>query len=90
MDAQAQEMEKDVFEPPVINPWRRRPSAEAVAYATDLCRSELTAPQRTIDRFGEMSQREMSGLIVSLKAMRAQRLRDAPRRRRLAPRGRRR
>jgi hypothetical protein len=90
MDTQAQELERDVFEVPVINPWRRQPTAEQVRYARDLCQSELTAPQRTIDRFPTMSAVEISSLIRSLKTMRAERLRKAPHRRRSAPRTRRR
>jgi hypothetical protein len=77
MDAQA--LEKDVFEPPVVNPWRLPPSREQVRFATDLCQTELTLPQRTIDRFPTMSRYEMSTLIRSLKLMRAKRLRDQPR-----------
>ncbi len=86
MDTQAQELEKDVVEPAVINPWRRRPSQEQVRFAMDLCHSELTAPQRTIERFSEMSAAEVSGLIRSLKTMRAERLRKSPGRRRVASR----
>jgi hypothetical protein len=79
MDAQMLDLEKDVFEPPVVSSWRLPPSREQVRYATDLCRSELEFPQRTIDRFATMSRYEMSNLIKSLKIMRAQRLRKAPR-----------
>lgn len=79
MDTQAQELEKDVFEPPVISPWRQPPSREQVRFAMDLCHSELPFPQRTIDGFSTMSRYEMSGLIRSLKILRAQRLRGQKR-----------
>lgn len=77
MSAQVQDQE--VFELPVINPWRQRPSREQVRFAIDLCRTELDMPQPTIDRIGEMSGYEVSRLIGSLKLMRAGRLRKAPR-----------
>lgn len=84
--------EREVFEPPVINPWRQPPSREQVRFAIDLCRTELPDPQATIDRLRTMSRYEVSNLIRSLKISRAQRLRKAPRsaRWRLAPMGRRR
>jgi hypothetical protein len=75
MDTEAQALEKDVFEPPMINPWRLPPSREQVRFAMDLCHTELSFPQRTIDSFSTMSRYEMSTLIRSLKVMRAQRLR---------------
>ena len=78
----AQEMDREVFEPPVINPWRLPPSREQKAFAADLCRSELPFPQRTIERFPTMSRYEMSNLIRSLKVMRAKRLAGQPRSRR--------
>ncbi len=85
MDAQ----EKDVFEPPVINPWRRRPSREQVRFALALCRSELAAPEyaETRDGLRELSSAEMSSLITRLKDKRAARMHRS---RRLAPRARRR
>lgn len=79
MDAQAQELENDVYEPPVVNSWRLPPSREQTRYAKDLCLSELEFPQRAIERFPAMSRYEMSALIRSLKIMRAQRLRAQPR-----------
>ena len=75
----AQELEKEAFEPPMINPWRQAPSREQVRYATDLCRSELRTPQPTIDTLPGLSRHEMTGLIDGLKEMRAKRLRKAPR-----------
>jgi hypothetical protein len=89
MDTQAQELERD-FELPVINPWRRRPSREQVRFAMDLCHSELSLPQRTIDGIGAMSASEISNLINGLKRLRAERLSKTPSRRRVAPRARRR
>jgi hypothetical protein len=77
MDAQA--LEQEVFEPPVINSWRLPPSREQIRFATDLCLSELTLPQRTIERFPAMSRYEMSNLIRSLTIMRSRRQRSAPR-----------
>jgi hypothetical protein len=79
MDAQTQQLEKDAFEPPVINPWRLPPSREQVRFAMDLCHTELPFPQRTIDGFSTMSRYEMSNLIRSLKVMRAKRLRGQAR-----------
>jgi hypothetical protein len=75
----AEQMERDVAEPPVINPWRLPPSREQVRFATDLCRSELTLPQRTIDSFATMSRYEMSNLIRALIVMRTRRVRTQPR-----------
>jgi hypothetical protein len=87
MDAQAQQLERDVFEPPVINPWRLPPSREQIRFATDLCRSELPLPQRTIDGFATMSRYEMSNLIRCLTVARARRVAAQPRNRswRLVP-----
>lgn len=87
MDTQAQELEQDAFELPVINPWRQRPSREKVRFAMDLCHTELSDPKATLDRLAAMSDYEVSNLIKSLKLMRAQRLRGAKRDRhwRLAP-----
>lgn len=79
MDAQMELLEREAFAPPVINPWRQAPTPAQVEYATDLCRSELTLPERTIDRFPTMSRAEMSALIRSLKAQRLERLKRAPR-----------
>jgi hypothetical protein len=78
-----QELDKDAFEIPVINPWRHKPSREQVRFAMDLCHTELKPPadRETIDRLKTMSSYEVSTLIHSLKIMRAKRLRDAPRNR---------
>jgi hypothetical protein len=87
----AEDLEREVFELPVINPWRHRPSREQIRFAMDLCHSELPAPSdaETIARLRDMSSHEVSTLIRSLKISRAKRLRDAPRNRqwRLAPLG---
>jgi len=74
-----QTMEKDAFEPPVINPWRRPPappSREQVRFAIDLCRSELPYAERvaTIATFDVLDSTTMSELIGRLKDIRAQRL----------------
>lgn len=84
----AQELDQE-FERPTINPWRQQPTREQVRFARDLCRSELATPERdeALGMVPEMSRSEISTLISSLKSMRAQRLRKAPRtaRWRLAP-----
>jgi hypothetical protein len=76
--AMAQVLEKDVFEPPVINPWRRRyrPSQEQVRFATDLCRTELAYAERiaTVNTFAALDGQDMSELIERLKGVRAARL----------------
>lgn len=84
--------EQDTYEPSRINPWRQPPTREQMRFAIDLCRTELPDPQPTIAGLRDLSRYEMSNLIRSLKIMRAQRLRKAPRnaRWRLAPMGRRR
>lgn len=79
MDAQTQQLEREAFQPPTVNPWRLPPSREQIRFATDLCRSELQFPQRTIDGFATMSRYEMSNLIRCLTVARAKRLRNAPR-----------
>lgn len=90
---QAQELEKEPFELPVINPWRQPPtppSREQVRFAIDLCRSELPYADRvaTIRTFEVMGAADMSELIDHLKDLRAARLARLRRLRR-APRGRR-
>jgi hypothetical protein len=67
--------EKD-FETPVINSWRRRPSAEQTRYATDLCRSELPYAERqaTIAALPVLDSAEISSLIDELKAVRDRRM----------------
>lgn len=69
-------LEKDEFAPPVINSWRRAPSAEQTRYATDLCRSELPYAERvkTIATFPALDRQAISELIDELKAVRARRL----------------
>jgi hypothetical protein len=85
----AQVQEKDVFEPPTVNPWLRpprtiRPSREQTRFAIDLCRTELAYAQRvaTINTFAGMSSDAMSELIDRLKDLRAVRLARLRRRRR--------
>jgi hypothetical protein len=71
-------LEKDTIENPVINSWRRivKPTREQVAYATDLCRSELPYAERvrTIRTFEIMDSAEMSALIERLAEVRAKRM----------------
>lgn len=71
-----QELEKDAFELPVINPWRLRPTREQVRFATDLCRSELSYAERAavVRTFTELDRTAMSELIDRLKDVRAKRL----------------
>lgn len=81
MDTQVQE--KDAYEMPV-NPWRRKPTREQVRFAMDLCRTELPYTERvaTINSFGELTSRDMSGLLDYLTELRSKRLaRLRPRRR---------
>lgn len=87
MDAQT--LEKDAFEPPVINPWRqkptwRRPSREQVRFAIDLCRSELPYAERvaTVATFDILDSQAVSELIDHLKNVRRERLRRLRRKRR--------
>lgn len=74
MDAQVQE--KETFELPTINPYRRKPTREQVRFAMDLCRTELSYAERiaTINTFATLDGREMSGLIDVLKDARSRRL----------------
>ena len=80
----ALEMERDVVETPVVNPWRRAPSRDQIAYATDLCRSELPYAERvkTIATFAILDRQELSALIDELAEVRVQRMRRLRRRRR--------
>ena len=82
-------LEKDVFEPPVINSWRQSPTRDQVAYATDLCRSELPYAERvaTIKTFPEMSSYAMSELIDELAGVRRKRMARLRRLRRRPRRG---
>jgi len=72
----AQELEKDAFELPTVNPWRRAPSREQARFAMDLCRTELPYAERTatIATFDALDSRAMSELIDELKDLRAKRL----------------
>lgn len=83
-----QELEKDAFELPVINPWRLRPTREQVRFAMDLCRSELSYAERTatIRTFTVLDRAAMSDLIDVLKDVRAKRLARLRRARRRARR----
>lgn len=87
MDVQT--LEKDAFEPPVINPWRqkptwRRPSREQVRFAMDLCHSELPYAERvaTVATFTELDGPAISELIDHLKEVRRERLKRLRRKRR--------
>lgn len=75
----AQVQEKEAFELPTVNPWRRPPtppSREQVRFAMDLCRTELPYADRvaTVRTFSVMDSRAMSELIGQLKDVRAKRL----------------
>lgn len=77
MDTQVQE--KEAFEVPTVNPWRRPPlppTREQVRFAMDLCRSELPYSERvaTIATFGVLDVGTMSELIDHLKDLRGKRL----------------
>lgn len=69
-------LEKDTIETPVINSWRRRPSAEQTRYATDLCRSELPYAERvaTIATFESLDSTAISALISELETVRQKRM----------------
>lgn len=71
-----QELEKDAFEPPVINSWRTRPSREQIRFAIDLCRSELSYAERThtVASLAVMDRGEVSEVIDKLKDAREKRL----------------
>lgn len=80
-------VEQDEHTRPVVNSWRRRPSADQVRYATDLCRSELAYADRvaTIATFPALDSHAISELITELAGVRNKRmarLRRAGRRRR--------
>lgn len=79
-------LEQDTFAPPVINPWRRPPSAGQIRYATDLCRSELPYAERqaTIATFPVLDGRAMSALIDELSQVRDRRMARLRRARRRA------
>jgi hypothetical protein len=80
-------LEKDTIERPVIDSWRRTPSANQVRYATDLCRSELPYAERvrTIATFPALDSQAISELITELNRVRDRRMarlrRTRPRRR---------
>lgn len=83
-------LEKDTYEPPVINSWRQQPTREQIQYATDLCRSELPYAERVrvIATFTALDSRAMSDLIsdlVEVRRKRLARLRRARRRSRGVP-----
>jgi len=82
-------LEKDTIEQPVIDSWRRthKPTRDQIAFATDLCRSELPYAERvrTIRTFDVMDSGDISELIGRLckvREARLERLRRAKRRRR--------
>lgn len=75
-----QQLERDAFEPPVINSWRQAPVAPTDAqarYAESLCRSELPYAERvaTIETFGALDYAAMSELIDRLVDVRERRMR---------------
>jgi hypothetical protein len=83
----AQVQEKEAFELPTVNPWRRLPtppSREQARFAMDLCRTELPYAERvaTIRTFGVLDSQTMSELIDRLKDVRAERLKRLRRKRR--------
>jgi hypothetical protein len=67
---------EDTFAPPVVNSWRRGPSADQIRYATDLCRSELPFAERqtTIATFPVLDSRGISDLIDELAEVRRKRM----------------
>jgi hypothetical protein len=69
-------LEKETVERPVVNPWRQKPSTDQVAYATDLCRSELPYAERvaTIATFDALDRPAMSALIATLTDVRERRM----------------
>jgi hypothetical protein len=69
-------LEKDTFETPTINSWRKNPSRDQIAYATDLCRSELPYAERqaTIATFTAMDSAAISALIDELREVRQRRM----------------
>lgn len=79
-------LEKDTIETPVINSWRRapKPTRDQIAYATDLCRSELPYAERvrTIRTFDVMDPADMSELIDRLAQVRQERMKRLRSRRR--------
>jgi hypothetical protein len=79
-----QVQEKEAFELPTVNPWRRPPSREQVRFAMDLCRTELPYAERvaTIRTFAVLDSGAMSELIDRLKDARSVRLARLRRKRR--------
>jgi hypothetical protein len=79
-------LEKDTIETPVINSWRRstKPTRDQIAYAADLCRSELPYAERvrTIRTFEIMDGAAMSELIDRLAQVRRDRYARLRRKRR--------
>lgn len=73
MDAQT--LDKDVIDRPIVNSWRLEPTGEQIRYATDLCRSELPYAERvrTIEGFAALDRRAMSDLIDGLEGLRQRR-----------------
>lgn len=67
---------EDTFAPPVVNSWRRAPSADQIRYATDLCRSELSYAERvaTVATFPVLDDRAISELITELAEVRRKRM----------------
>ncbi len=69
-------LETEEFVPPVIDSWRRSPSAEQIRYATDLCRSELPYAERTatVATFPALDNQAISELISGLAEVRRRRM----------------
>ena len=69
-------LEKDTIDRPVINSWRQAPTRDQIAYATDLCRSELPYAERqaTIATFPALDSVAISDLIDELREVRQKRM----------------
>lgn len=76
-------LEKDTLDRPVINSWRQTPTRDQIAFATDLCRSELPYAERqaTIATFPTLDSRAISELIDELRGVRDKRMKRLRRRR---------
>lgn len=82
MDAQT--LDKDVIDRPVVDSWRLGPTRDQIRYATDLCRSELPYADRvrTIESFASLDRTAMTELISRLAEVRSARMRRLRRGRR--------
>jgi hypothetical protein len=70
------QLERDTVEAPTVNPWREKPTGAQLAYAADLCRSELPYAERvaTIASFAVRDRTSISALIDTLTGVRKRRL----------------